>query len=79
MLKFYSTGQEAHEVSVRRSRSSAKLLQLHCSGVERNVPQILHPVSALQSSALFTSLEIISRGLSVDLKNVALESNYNPG
>lgn len=76
ILKFHSTGQEADEVSVWRSRSSAKLLQLHCPGVERNVPQILHPVSALQSSAIFTSLEIISGGLSLYLGHVALELDH---
>lgn len=53
---FLWPGQEAHEGVVWRTGSSAELLQLHSSRIERNVPQILHPLPAFQSPEVPSSL-----------------------
>lgn len=44
-----SSGQEAHEGIVRCAGSPTELLQLHSTRIKRDVPQVLHPLPALQS------------------------------
>lgn len=42
------SGQEAYEGTVWCIGPPTELLQLHSTGVKRNVPQILHPISTFQ-------------------------------
>lgn len=53
---YFCPGQETHEGLVRCAGSSTELLQLHCPGIQRNVPKILHTFPAFQSPQIPSSL-----------------------
>ena len=53
---YFYPGQETHEGLVRCAGSSTELLQLHCPGIQRDVPKIIHTLSAFQGSPIPPSL-----------------------
>lgn len=55
---FLSAGQEADKSPLWCSCSSPELLQVHCAGVQRNVPSLLHQAAALQSHQVPSAVQI---------------------
>lgn len=56
------TGQEADKGAVWCTGPSPELLQVYCTGVQRDVPSLLHQAAALQSHQVSTAIQI-GRGL----------------
>lgn len=56
---YFYPGQETHEGLVRCAGSSTELLQLHCPGIQRNVPKILYTLPTFQSPQIPSSLREI--------------------
>lgn len=51
-------GQEAYQSPVRRAGPPPELLQVHGTGVQRDVPPLLHQAAALQSHKVPTAIQI---------------------
>lgn len=55
---FLLAGQEADKGPVRRAGPPPELLQVHSTGVQRDVPSLLHQAAALQSHQVPTAVQI---------------------
>lgn len=63
------TGQEADKGAVWCTGPSSELLQVHCTGVQRDVSTLLHQAAALQSHQVSTAIQIERGLLTVWLKS----------
>lgn len=57
-LCVFQTGQEADKGPVWRTCSPPELLQVHGTGVQRDVPPLLHQAASLQSHQVPAAVQI---------------------